>query len=97
MEELFLKAVNQGITASYLVLALVLLRPLLKKAPRWLVAALWALVALRLVLPWSIESVLSLIPSTEPFPETFAYQLPDYNLTNTNSPQTVDICNYFFR
>lgn len=73
MEELFLKAVNQGITASYLVLALVLLRPLLKKAPRWLMAALWALVALRLVLPWSIESVLSLIPSTEPFPETFAY------------------------
>lgn len=73
MEELFLKAVNQGITASYLVLALVLLRPLLKKVPRWLMAALWTLVALRLVLPWSIESVLSLIPSTESFPETFAY------------------------
>ena len=73
MEELFLKIVNQGITASYLVLALILLRPLLKRVPRWITAALWALVAIRLVLPWSIESILSLIPSREPFPETFAY------------------------
>jgi len=65
MTELFLKIFNISISASFLVLAVVLLRLLLKKAPRWLHVMLWALVALRLLWPFSIESTLSLIPSTE--------------------------------
>jgi beta-lactamase regulating signal transducer with metallopeptidase domain len=64
IEELFVTLFNMSITAGYVVLAVVLLRLLLKKAPRWISRALWALVGLRLVLPFSIDSVLSLIPSS---------------------------------
>ena len=73
MEALFLKIVNISITASYLVLALIVLRPFLKKMPHWLRAGLWALPAFRLMLPRSLESVLSLIPSTQTLPEDFVY------------------------
>ena len=66
MKELFLKLLNSSISASWLVLAILLLRVLLKRMPRKLTCALWALVAFRLLCPISIESGLSLIPSTEP-------------------------------
>ena len=65
MTELFLDVLNASYAASFVVLAVILARPLLKKAPRWMVCALWALVAVRLICPVSIESALSLIPSTE--------------------------------
>ena len=73
MEALFLKLVNMSITASYLVLPVLLFRVLLKKAPKSIRCVLWGLVGLRLVFPFSIESVLSLIPSAEPLPEEFLY------------------------
>lgn len=65
MTELFLSLVNRSLAAGWLVLALVLLRPLLKKAPRWICVALWGLVALRLLSPFTLESALSLIPSAQ--------------------------------
>lgn len=72
MEELFLRILNLSITASYIVGAVIFLRLVLKNAPRWTVCALWALVAIRLLCPFSIESALSLIPTTETVtPEVF--------------------------
>ena len=65
MTELFLKLLNMSISASYLVLAVMAARFVLKKAPRWILCSLWALVAIRLVCPVSFESVLSLIPDTK--------------------------------
>ena len=65
MSEIFLKIINMSISASYIVLAVLLLRLLLKKAPKWIPVVLWGIVAVRLVCPFSIESVLSLIPSSE--------------------------------
>ena len=65
MTELFLKIVNMSIAATWLVLAVLLLRLCLKKAPRWVHVLLWGIVAVRLLCPFSIESALSLIPSTE--------------------------------
>lgn len=62
LEELFVNLLNMSITAGYVVVAVILLRLLLRKAPRWISCTLWALVGLRLVLPFSIESVMSLIP-----------------------------------
>lgn len=62
---IFLKIVNMSISAGWLVLAVVLLRLLLKKAPKWVCVLLWGIVAVRLICPFSIESVLSLIPSAE--------------------------------
>ena len=65
MENLFLKLLNMGIAAGWVILAVLLLRILLKKAPKTVRCALWILVGIRLVCPFSIESVLSLIPSQE--------------------------------
>lgn len=65
MDKLFLELLNLSIAASWLILVVLLLRPLLKRAPRAIVCALWLLVGLRLALPFSVESVLSLIPSRE--------------------------------
>ena len=62
LEDLFVKLLNLSITADYVVVALIFLRLLLRKAPRWISCALWVLVGLRLILPFSFESVMSLIP-----------------------------------
>ncbi|MCI8994475.1 MAG: hypothetical protein HFI30_02120 [Lachnospiraceae bacterium] len=67
MGNIFLKILNMSITASWLILAVVLLRFMLKKAPKWVAVLLWGIVALRLVVPFSFESALSLIPSAETF------------------------------
>lgn len=68
MSDIFLQIVNMSITASYIALAVILLRFLLKKAPKWIMGILWGFVALRLVFPFSVESVFSLIPSAKPIP-----------------------------
>lgn len=68
MESVFLKLVNLGISASWLVLAVLVLRLVFRRAPKWIFCLLWALVALRLVCPFSLESTLSLIPSAQPLP-----------------------------
>ena len=73
MEAVFLKLLNMSITATWLALAVMVLRPVLKKAPRWLTVAMWGLVGLRLVCPFSVESVLSLIPSAETVPQEIVF------------------------
>lgn len=65
MDAIFLTALNISITATYLILAVLLLRLILKKAPRWTNCILWGLVALRLIMPFSIESDISLVPSSQ--------------------------------
>ncbi len=65
MTDLFLQTVNMSISATYLVLVVVLVRFLLKKSPKWVHAALWGLVAVRLLCPFTLESALSLMPETE--------------------------------
>ena len=74
MSAVFLKILNMSITASWLILAVIVSRPLLKKAPKWIVCLLWALVAIRLVCPFSFKSVLSLVPSSETIPANIALQ-----------------------
>ena len=68
MDDIFLKLVNLSISASWLILAVLVLRVVLKKAPKWVMPLLWGVVALRLVCLFSIESALSLIPSAETIP-----------------------------
>lgn len=65
METLFLELLNRSITAGWLVLAAVLIRLLFKRAPKWVTGCLWVLVAVRLLIPFSLESVYSLIPAAE--------------------------------
>ncbi len=74
MENIFLKILNVSITAGWIVLAVTVLRLLLKKAPKWISCLLWAVVGIRLILPFSIESIFSLIPSTTTVDPNIVYQ-----------------------
>ena len=66
MTDFLLTLLNMSLVSSLLILALLIVRPLLRKAPKAFVCALWALVGLRLVCPITLESSLSLIPTSEP-------------------------------
>ena len=68
MEAVFLKLLNMSITASWLVLAVIVIRLLLKSAPKAITVFMWALVGIRLACPLSLESIFSLIPSAETIP-----------------------------
>lgn len=68
----FLKLLNMSINASWLILAVLVLRIFLRKAPRWISCLLWAVVAFRLICPISLESAFSLLPSGEVIPENIA-------------------------
>lgn len=72
MSDLFLKLLNNALCAGWLVLALLVLRPMLKRAPKWLMPCLWGLVGLRLISPITIECVFSLIPAANPIPQDIA-------------------------
>lgn len=68
MNELFLTVLNMSISAGWVALAVFAVRLLFKKAPKWISVMLWGIVALRLIFPVTIESVLSLIPSAQTVP-----------------------------
>ena len=70
MAAIFLKTVNMSISACWIVLAIMLLRIALKKAPKWINCILWGIAGLRLVMPLSFESIFSLIPSVETISKT---------------------------
>ncbi len=72
MTEIFLKLLNMSLAAGWLVIAVVLIRPFLKKTPRWVSCLLWGIVGLRLIVPFFVESTFSLIPSAEVVPQDIA-------------------------
>ena len=74
MTQIFLKLFNMSITAGWIVLAVMVLRIFLKKAPKWVNCLLWGVVALRLMLPLSLESAISLVPSPEVIPQNITQQ-----------------------
>lgn len=73
MESIFLRLFNISVAASWLVLAVIALRMIFKKAPKFLRCIMWALVGLRLIFPFSIKSIVSLVPSAEPLPPKMLY------------------------
>ncbi len=81
MNKVFIEIVNMSINASYIAIFVMLLRPFFKKAPKWIMGILWSFVGLRLVCPFSVESVLSLIPSGK----TIESSIVDSNSFNINS------------
>ena len=66
MGDIFLKLLNMSITASWLILAVLGIRLLFRKIPKWITCLLWGVVAIRLIFPLSIESAFSLQLSAEP-------------------------------
>lgn len=73
MTDIFIKLLNMSIVAGWLVVMVMLLRLVLKKAPAWIFCVLWALVALRLLLPVSVQSKTSAVPSVETVPPEIVY------------------------
>lgn len=65
MSGIFLKLLNMSVSAGWLILAVVLIRFIFRKSPKWINCLLWALVAIRLICPFSIESSLSLLPDSK--------------------------------
>jgi|GEM_PF-1270599 len=77
MSELFLSVANMSLTASYVILFVIVIRLLLKKAPKVISYALWAVVAFRLIIPFTFESVFSLLPrkgNADPIPQDSMFQ-----------------------
>lgn len=72
MEQCFVMILNNAITVSVLIVVIVLLRFLLKAAPKRLMCFLWIIVAIKLIVPIQIESVFSLIPNNAPVPISIA-------------------------
>ncbi len=85
MNAVLLKLWELSVSAAVIALVVMVLRLILKSAPRWIICSLWALVAIRLLLPFSVESSLSLMPEP-PLPETSRVLLAEENSPN---PQTV--------
>ena len=90
MEIIFTKIFNMSVAASMLILAVILLRLILKSSPKWIRYVLWILVALRLVIPFSFESHLSLIPNAQAMNST-TQSSTSYvsSLVNSDSFQTM--------
>ena len=74
MTDLFLDVLNTSFAATWVVMAVVVARLFLKKAPRWMVCGLWALVAARLLIGGGITAPFSLIPSAEVIPPQSLYE-----------------------
>lgn len=97
---IFFWILNTSISASFFVLAIILLRLVLKKAPKALFVVLWGLVALRLICPFDVESSLSLVPSAETIPtEQFYFDQyealhDDYELDIVDNPNYPDSVQY---
>lgn len=73
MNHVFIQILNNSLIASLLILAVMIVRLMIKRAPKWFSCVLWGLVAIKLVLPFSIESVFSLVPSSQPIPSDIEY------------------------
>ncbi len=62
MSAVFAKVLGMSISASFLIIAVIIMRFLLKRFPKWIMELLWAVVALRLLVPFQIESRFGILP-----------------------------------
>lgn len=74
MENVFLQILNNAITVSVLILVIMLVRVLCRKMPKWITCLLWILVAAKLMMPFPMESIFSLVPTSEPIPAGIAME-----------------------
>lgn len=78
---MFVQLLNASITAGWLVLVILVLRLVLRRAPRWIFCLMWAMVAMRLVCPAFLESPYSLVPNPQTVSEEYLYmESPEYEV-----------------
>lgn len=70
MHEFFTKILNLSIIASFLIVAVIILRLVFARAPKWIRYILWSAVALRLLFPFSFESEFSVLPNAQKIDST---------------------------
>lgn len=74
MDQIFLKVINMSITASYVILFLILIRLFIRKLPKIYSYSLWIIVLIRLLVPFSFSSLFSMIPANgEAIPRDIIY------------------------
>ena len=66
MEKIFSEILSMSIDSVWLIIAVIIVRAALQKAPMYFRKILWGLVGLRLVIPFSFQSALSLVPNNAP-------------------------------
>ncbi|MBQ7134116.1 MAG: hypothetical protein IJO20_06430 [Ruminococcus sp.] len=97
MREIFLSVLNLSVQASFLIVAVLLLRLMLKNSPKWVRYILWGMVALRLLVPFSFESRLSVLPNAQKIDSTSlsstSYVSTSYAVADTtaSTTQSVDV------
>lgn len=74
MENVFLQILNNAITVGILILVIMLVRVLCRKMPKWITCLLWILVAAKLMMPFPMESIFSLVPTSKPIPAGIAME-----------------------
>ena len=79
MGDLFVSVLNMSISAAWVLLAVLILRLIFKKAPKRITVLLWCIVGLRLIMPFSVESIFSLIPSNETVSKAWDSPRPNLN------------------
>lgn len=84
MEAIFLSLLNTSVSASWLILAVIVLRFLLRRTPKWIICLLWAVVAFRLLCPISIESPIAIIPESN-----ITQEIVDANISGIVIPQFI--------
>lgn len=89
MATVFIEFFNRTVSASWLVLAIIILRFLFHKAPKWIHCLMWSLVGIRLLSPFSIESSWSLIPSAKTITPGIIYAQTPTIRTGIESLNTV--------
>lgn len=89
MEKIFTVICERGISAGYVILAVIVLRLLFRKSPRWVMGILWALVAIRLICPIVVESPFSVVPK-EPLFDVVQQGDTDKETSNLKSEQQIN-------
>ena len=89
MSHFFLELLKLSVSASFLIVAVILLRLLMRKSPKSIYCILWALVGIRLICPFSFESRFSVIPKEDVIPINTILKIPDTQselvVPNTNN------------
>lgn len=100
MGEIFGELLNRSITAGWLILVVICIRFVFRRMPKWMNCILWVVVAIRLMIPFSVESVFSLQPSSEPIKYNTMMEgeiLPYVPSVDSNLPVVRDTINSLLR
>lgn len=90
VSDIFLRLLNMSLMASWLIVVVIILSLIARKAPRWIVCLLWGLVAIRLICPFSIESSYSLVPSEKVITKNILSELQHKRSITTGVDATIN-------